>query len=154
PNEDSLRQLVKYQLNKNLAEIAIGANLQDVVFKIVGWADVTGNVVALFRGARRLNPENQELKAIQKDFDPQSSAEDLVIEALKLFGLQKWTEAIAILHDALRLNDHLPASTESLILYNICCAESRLAQACGDDTRRKQLLDNALKSLKRWLEQG
>jgi hypothetical protein len=154
PNEDALRQLVKYQLNRNLAEIARGATLHDIVFNLVEWAESKGNVLALYRGARRLNPDNPELKAIQKDFDPQSNAEDMVIEALKLFGLHKWKEAITVLHDALRLEENIPPATESLILYNICCAESRLAQSCGDDNQRRPLLENALKSLERWLEQG
>lgn len=60
-DEASLAQMVRIRLDENLASIAGGANLGDVVFNLITWAERTGHTEALIAGAAASNPHNPEL---------------------------------------------------------------------------------------------
>lgn len=63
PSEASLRHLVRVHLHENLAEIAGGENLSEVVDNLLVWAESTGRTEELITSASRANPGNPTLKA-------------------------------------------------------------------------------------------
>lgn len=65
PTVQSLARLVRFELELNLDEVAIG-NLTDQTFALVRWAESTGRVRALLEGARTQNPTNATLEAFAR----------------------------------------------------------------------------------------
>lgn len=61
-SESELAQMVRMQLDQNLAGIAGGGNLRDTVFGLIGWAERTGNLKKLVEGSHSHNPGNPKLK--------------------------------------------------------------------------------------------
>ena len=66
PDEASLEQMLSLELDKNLYIIASGANLSQIVFKLIKKAETENWVEDLVSAARRANPGNQSLKDIAK----------------------------------------------------------------------------------------
>jgi internalin A len=64
PNKSSLEQLLSYELDKNLDEIASGNDLQEVVFNIIKIASAEGWIGELICAAKEYNPGNSLLNAI------------------------------------------------------------------------------------------
>ncbi|MUG91877.1 GTPase [Scytonema sp. UIC 10036] len=62
-----LEQLLDYELDKNLNEIAQESNLDTIVFKLIKTADSQGWLLDLVRVAYQSNPRNSELKAIAEE---------------------------------------------------------------------------------------
>jgi hypothetical protein len=58
----SLAQLVRIRLDEDLPAIAGGANLGEVVFNLILWAERTGRTQELVVGALASNPQNTQLK--------------------------------------------------------------------------------------------
>ena len=56
PDEDALAMMVKFELDKNLNELASGGNITVLTFKFVEWAVGTGNIENVVAGALRQNP--------------------------------------------------------------------------------------------------
>ena len=56
--KDSLRELVRVELDETLEAIAGGDNLRAVVFNLVSWAEQHGRIDDLIEGAYRHNPQN------------------------------------------------------------------------------------------------
>lgn len=56
-----LTQLLRFELNKNLAAIALGNSFQEIVFRLVDKADREGWALSLLRAARAKNPGNPAL---------------------------------------------------------------------------------------------
>jgi hypothetical protein len=63
-NHASLEMMTKIALNQDLDLIAGGRNFSEVVFSLVRWADRTGNLCQLIRGAIENNPNNHQLQAL------------------------------------------------------------------------------------------
>jgi hypothetical protein len=61
--EAALRRMVRIELNENLANIAAGGNLHDIVYELIEWAERTGRIVELVAGAHAHNPGNALLRA-------------------------------------------------------------------------------------------
>ena len=61
--EESLTQMVKLELDENLAAIAGGSNLGAKVFALIDWAERTGRLSRLIQGALSANPDSPELNA-------------------------------------------------------------------------------------------
>jgi hypothetical protein len=61
PTRDDLAQLLRFQLDTNLEEIAGDSNLRDTAFTIVTWAEATGRTRALVTAATAQNPGNPYL---------------------------------------------------------------------------------------------
>ena len=66
-NKDTLRMLVRIELNAELDEIAGGDNLRVVTFNLVSWAEQTGRELALIQGAYRQNQGNPKLQQLVQD---------------------------------------------------------------------------------------
>jgi hypothetical protein len=68
PNRAKLKQMVRFGLEENLDAIATGENDEDVVFKLIDWAETNGNLENLLIAARNEdcggNPGNPQLKKI------------------------------------------------------------------------------------------
>ncbi|KAB8319444.1 hypothetical protein SD81_011300 [Tolypothrix campylonemoides VB511288] len=68
PNRAKLKQMVRFGLDENLDAIATGENDEEVVFKLIYWAETNGNLENLLIAARNEdcggNFGNRELKRI------------------------------------------------------------------------------------------
>lgn len=62
--EAELARMVRLQMNKNLAAIAGGANLTDITFNLIQWAERTGRLRELLVAAYAANKGNAKLKAL------------------------------------------------------------------------------------------
>jgi hypothetical protein len=61
-DEPSLTQMVRIRLGEDIRAVAGGANLSDLVFSLITWAERTGRTSELIAGASASNPQNPELK--------------------------------------------------------------------------------------------
>jgi hypothetical protein len=61
-NLDSLRQMVRVELDTNLDAVAGGANLGTVIFNLIDWAQRTGRLPQLIQGALDGQPDNTDLQ--------------------------------------------------------------------------------------------
>ncbi|BDA76389.1 hypothetical protein CAL7716_105550 (plasmid) [Calothrix sp. PCC 7716] len=64
PTKPLLEQLLSYELDKNLDEIAGGNNLQEIVFNLITIAESQGWIDELVYGAKESNPGNSLLQKI------------------------------------------------------------------------------------------
>ena len=63
-----LAQMVRIRLDEDLAVVAGGGNLSEVVFNLILWADRTGRTEELVVGASASNPQNALLKAFATQY--------------------------------------------------------------------------------------
>ncbi|MFO0759755.1 MAG: effector-associated domain EAD1-containing protein [Byssovorax sp.] len=63
PSRSALEQMVRFQLDKNLAVIASGGNLATTVFELIQAAEAGGWLADLVHGAGAANPGNPSLRA-------------------------------------------------------------------------------------------
>lgn len=62
PNHPALARMLRYEMNVNLAEIAVGG-LREVAFALIEWAQANGRGDELLRAALKQNPGNAKLRA-------------------------------------------------------------------------------------------
>ena len=62
-----LAQMIQFQLEKTLTQIADGKNDTEIVFNLVQWADRNGHVLDLIDGALAANPNNPQLQALHAE---------------------------------------------------------------------------------------
>jgi len=60
---ETLSNMVRVHLNENLGAIAGGSNLSAVIFNLIDWAQRTGHLSDLIRGALAAAPKNPDLTA-------------------------------------------------------------------------------------------
>jgi hypothetical protein len=65
-DENSLSQMVRFQLEERLDLIAGGGNLSQVVFNLIAWAERTGRIAELIAKAQAANPGNARLAAFAR----------------------------------------------------------------------------------------
>ncbi len=63
-----LAQMVRIRLDEDLAAVAGGGNLSEVVFNLILWAERTGRTEELVVGASASNPQNALLKAFMTQY--------------------------------------------------------------------------------------
>jgi tetratricopeptide (TPR) repeat protein len=61
PRPVDLAQVARFGLNENLSAITADAGLDEMVFRLIEWADARDRVADLARAALVMNPENREL---------------------------------------------------------------------------------------------
>lgn len=66
-DKTALEQMLLFQLNKNLREIAGEGSLKDIIFKLIQTADAEGWIEGLVLAASAYNPGNLELRAIAEN---------------------------------------------------------------------------------------
>lgn len=64
PQRSALEQMVRFQLNVPLNQIAGNGNLQTVIYEVLEWAVSVGRTAELFAAAQKGNPGNPVLKAL------------------------------------------------------------------------------------------
>jgi len=81
PTATALERMVKYQLDKNLSEIASGeSNLEDIIFRLIRWADTYGRVSDLLQGSLDANSTNPVLKTTVARLQSVMALEPLPVE--------------------------------------------------------------------------
>ena len=101
PSESRLAQLLKFRLDKNLAEISLGASLTDIVFDVIGAAEAEGWTNDLIVAARRSNPKNEPLFLAAQTLDlatavPARPQLELVIKQTSSFlDIAEWRTRLA-----------------------------------------------------------
>ena len=63
-----LAQMVRIRLDEDLAAVAGGANLSEMVFNLILWAERTGRTEELVVGASASNPQNALLKTFTSQY--------------------------------------------------------------------------------------
>ncbi|MGI2908756.1 effector-associated domain EAD1-containing protein [Tolypothrix sp. VBCCA 56010] len=104
PEQQRLAELVKFQFGKNLNAIAMGNDLQAIVFRLIQAAEAQGWVDKLIAGARESNPGNPKLFVFAQEFNlatpmpPQLSArgalEKIIKKTNSFLDVNKWREKL------------------------------------------------------------
>lgn len=68
PSRGVLAKMVRVYLNQNLDSIVDSDNQEERIFRLVEWAESTGNMSTLVHGAYKANPGNPALKAMFEDY--------------------------------------------------------------------------------------
>jgi chromosome segregation ATPase len=68
PSKEDLAQMVRIQLNQNLAAIAGGQDLSAIVFNLITWAESSGRMQELIAKAGKSNPGNPQLNSFIEGF--------------------------------------------------------------------------------------
>jgi hypothetical protein len=63
PTVDDLRQMVRFELDERLEQIAGGDDLGDIVFNLIQWAEARGRLAELIQAAHTWNAGNPQLQA-------------------------------------------------------------------------------------------
>jgi hypothetical protein len=101
PTQAGLAQMVKYGLNKPLAAIAGGANLTDVAFNLIQWAEARGMLDSLVVAARNENPGNlllrdfAEGRALAPAGPPQGQLERIVLGSQRFTDTEQWRQRMS-----------------------------------------------------------
>jgi len=103
PGEGPLDRLLQFCCNKQRAAIALGTNLQDIVFRIISTAEAEGWTAELLAGARTANPGNDKLLRFSEQFGlaPTSAASgESLEEVISRNGIQSapdWRSRFGVL---------------------------------------------------------
>lgn len=85
PSQQRLAELVKFRLEKNLNAIAMGDDLKEIIFKLIGIAESEGWIDRLIASARESNPGNPRLFAVAQELNLATS----MPSSLSGLGLEK-----------------------------------------------------------------
>ena len=121
PSMDALQRMVRHELNINLNAISSGRNLRDVVFNLIQWAESRGQLEALLRGARAVNPGNPQLSEVVSKIDIWSMGKRETIEVIELISSAKKSGSPSIDLSNRNLTE-LPEEiyfTETLVALNL-----------------------------------
>ncbi|AOY82652.1 MULTISPECIES: effector-associated domain EAD1-containing protein [Moorena] len=78
PEPQGFKQMLRFQLNENLPEIATGGNFSEIVNKTINHFDSNNSLELLINSALKQNCANPELNAIKKKFKITTSLLDLL----------------------------------------------------------------------------
>jgi hypothetical protein len=68
PTPIKLAQLLRFRLDKNLNSIALGEDLKEIIFKLIGTAEAGGWTLQLINATRESNPANPILLTFSSYF--------------------------------------------------------------------------------------
>ncbi|MBW4629277.1 MAG: serine protease [Brasilonema octagenarum HA4186-MV1] len=104
PEQQRLAELVQFQFGKNLNAIAMGNDLQAIVFRLIQAAEAEGWVDKLIAGARESSPGNPALFVFAQEFNlatpmpPQLSArgalEKIINKTNSFLDVNTWREKL------------------------------------------------------------
>ncbi len=95
-----LTEMVRFRLDRNLAAIALGDDLQEIVFKLIGTAEAEGWTDRLLLAARESNPGNPQLLAFAQQFGlapstpPRPELERLIKTTNSFLDIAKWRQRL------------------------------------------------------------
>lgn len=76
PTKSKLKRMVRIELDKNLASIAGGNNLSDIIFELISWAESEGLLDELITKAHQHNLGNPDLNAFVQQLKLSSPSSD------------------------------------------------------------------------------
>ncbi|MGH2614249.1 MAG: effector-associated domain EAD1-containing protein [Thermomicrobiales bacterium] len=91
-----LTELVRFRLDDNLARMAMGDDLQEIVFKLIRTAEAEGWTDRLLLAARESNPGNPQLLAFSQQFGlapatpPRPELERLIKQTNSFLDIAQW----------------------------------------------------------------
>ncbi|MGH7999568.1 MAG: effector-associated domain EAD1-containing protein [Brasilonema sp.] len=107
PSQQRLAEVVRFQFEKNLNAIAMGDDLQAIIFRVIQAAVAEGWVDQLIAGARESNPGNPKLFVFAQEFNlatpmpPQLSArgalEKIIKKTNSFIDVNTWREKLGII---------------------------------------------------------
>ncbi|GAB1543382.1 hypothetical protein NUACC21_60560 [Scytonema sp. NUACC21] len=107
PSQQRLTELVRFRLDKNLNAIAMGDDLQAIVFRLIQAAEAQGWVDKLIAVARESNPGNPKLFVFAQEFHlatpipPQLSArgalEKIIKKTNSFLNVNTWREKLGVI---------------------------------------------------------
>ena len=68
PTPAMLRQMLRFRMDTNLDQVAMGGNYDEVLFELITWAEAEGRVPELVESAVADKPGNQNLKVFAVDY--------------------------------------------------------------------------------------
>jgi hypothetical protein len=102
PTTPELAQMVRFgDVARNLAAIAGGSNLSEIVFNLLVWAGSRDQVDALLIAARNANPTNAPLRALAETIGlaaqtpAQGELEALVLQSVGFQHVEQWRETMS-----------------------------------------------------------
>jgi Effector-associated domain 1 len=84
PSLFRLEEMLRFRLDKNLYAIALGNDLREITFKLIGTAEAEGWIMRLLLAAREANPGNPTLLAFAQQFGlatPTPERPELVLQS-------------------------------------------------------------------------
>jgi hypothetical protein len=99
---EDLQQMVRFGLGENLAAIAGGTNLRDMIFHLIQWADSRGYVDDLIIAARNERPRDRALLVIAEALqivtgEPEPGAfERIVMRSVHYQDVEPWREQMSL----------------------------------------------------------
>lgn len=104
PSHQRRTELVQYQFGKNLNVIAMGADLKEIVFKLIQASQAEGWTDKLIAGARESNPHNPTLFAFAQELNlaismpsqlsAKGALERLIKKANTYLDINTWREKL------------------------------------------------------------
>lgn len=88
PSQPKLRMFVKEEFDKNLDELTLGNDLQEIVFELIENAEAYGWENELISAARSYNPGNLKLSAFAEELKLYTIVQ--VLESAPKYKLQEW----------------------------------------------------------------
>ncbi|NEO73659.1 SUMF1/EgtB/PvdO family nonheme iron enzyme [Moorena sp. SIO3H5] len=159
PDKTELEMMVLYELNINLNEVASGGNLKRIVHKLIEHCQAYNKLEQLIDGALKQNPNNVQLKAINKEFKITTSLINILIPLERKLIKQMQQAYRACCHYEFRddRKDEIPDS-----FYDILKKLNDIPQATDDEKLIVKFVDHLLfngnipksqaEQLKQWLK--
>ena len=79
PSEIKLAMMLQHQFSQNLAQVASGGNLTEIVYNLVQYFNTRNSLEKLIKKALKENPKNAELKAIKEKFEITTSLVNILL---------------------------------------------------------------------------
>ena len=104
PTPESLERMVRHRLGENLYEIGYG-DLQNLVFRLIEWAQAQGRLTELVLGAHQSNPSNVELFNIAQELSlaiptpPRRELQRIIKASNGFLDVNDWWTKLAILEN-------------------------------------------------------
>ena len=87
PTVEKLDRLLKFQLDKSLAEIVEEGSLSSMVYEVIGVAQAEGWLGSLINGAKKENPDSPFLKGLKEQPSEKVTSRVFAIPYLKYAGI-------------------------------------------------------------------
>jgi V8-like Glu-specific endopeptidase len=143
PSQQRLAELVKFRLEKNLNAIAMGDDLKEIIFKLIGIAESEGWIDRLIASARESNPGNPRLFAVAQEFNlatPMPSSlsglalEKIIIKTNSFLDVNRWREALGkieaqVCRIEITTNDGIEFGTGFLVAPNVVMTNYHVMKA-------------------------
>ncbi|BAZ13463.1 hypothetical protein NIES4071_53020 [Calothrix sp. NIES-4071] len=145
PSQQRLTELVQYKFGKNLNVIAMGADLQEIVFKLIQASQAEGWTDKLIAGARESNPHNPTLFAFAQEFNlavsmpselsARGALERLIKKTNSFLDINTWREKLGKIEtqvcrvEVIKTNNTKEFGTGFLIAPNVVMTNYHVIEA-------------------------